>query len=77
MFVLDQLKPDHTVHIRHNLSIDLWLQLAKILVEYKDIFSCSSSDLGIISRRIAEHKLGIPKGTKLVFQKKRVFDKKG
>lgn len=77
MFVLYQLKPDHTVRIRHNLSIDLWLQLAKILVEYKDIFACSSSDLGITPRRIAEHKLHIPKGTKLVFQKKRVFAKKG
>lgn len=39
------------------------------------LFSGSSLDSGVISCSIAEHKLGIPKGRKLIFQKKRAFAK--
>lgn len=67
LFVLDNLQPDHIVHIGRNLPIDLRMRLAELLVEYKYIFAWSSSDLGIIARQILEHKLGIPKGQKLAF----------
>ncbi|KAI5650306.1 hypothetical protein M9H77_36311 [Catharanthus roseus] len=55
LFILDNVQPDHTRHIRHNLLIDLRINLAELLVEYKDIFAWSSSDLGIIPWHIVEH----------------------
>lgn len=75
LFILDMEKPNQNVKIGKHLSIALRMQLARILVEYKDIFAWSSSDLGTISRHITEHKLEIPKGTKLFIQKKRAFTK--
>lgn len=53
LFVLDMQKPEHT-KIGKDLPIDLRKKLAKILVEYKDIFAWSSSDLGTVPCHIAE-----------------------
>lgn len=61
--------------IGKHLALALRMKLAEIFVECTDIFAWSSSDMGIICRHIAEHKLGIPKGINLVFQKKRAFAK--
>lgn len=49
------------------------MRLAETLVEYKEIFAWFSSDLDIVLREIAEHKLGIPANAKSVFQKKQVL----
>lgn len=68
-------KLDQSIKIRRHLPTSLHIELAKILKQYKDIFVWSSSDLGIIPHSIAEHKLGIPEGTKLAFQKKMAFAK--
>lgn len=51
------------------------MHLAKLLVEYKDIFAWSYLDLGMVACDIVERKLGILGGTKLVFQKKKSFSK--
>lgn len=51
------------------------MKLAETLVEYKDIFAWSSSNLGIMPCHISKHKHGISEETKLVFQKKRTFAK--
>lgn len=61
-FILDVKKPEQTVKIGKHLPIDLRMQLAKILVEYKDIFAWSSSNLGMVPLDIAEHKLDILEG---------------
>lgn len=60
-------KTEQTMKIGKHLLINLRMQLAKILVEYKDIFAWSSSNIGMVPREITEHKLVIPEGTKLVF----------
>lgn len=64
MLVLDIQKPDHTVKIGKTLPIPLSMKLALYSV-----------DLSMVSHSIVEHRLGIPLGTKLTFQKKRVFAK--
>lgn len=67
LFVLNVQKLHQTVKIGKNLSIALRMKIVEVLVEYWDIFAWFSFDLGIVPRHIAEHKLGIPKGTKLIF----------
>lgn len=75
LFVLDMQKPNQTIKIGKSLPIAMRMKFTEILVEYKDIFVWSSSNLGIVPRSVAKHKLNIPEGTKLTFQKKRAFVK--
>lgn len=75
LLVFDTQQPDHTIKIGRALLISLRMKLAELLVQYKDIFPWSSVDLGIVPHSNVEYKLGIPSGTKLTFQKKRVFAK--
>ncbi|KAI5658790.1 hypothetical protein M9H77_27583 [Catharanthus roseus] len=55
LFILDNLHPDYTVRIGRNLPMNLRMNLAELLDEYKEIFAWSSSDLGTLPRHIAEH----------------------
>ncbi|KAI5648853.1 hypothetical protein M9H77_34858 [Catharanthus roseus] len=44
LFVLDQLKPEQTMHIGRALLLALRIKLDELLFEYKDIFAWSSID---------------------------------
>lgn len=39
LFVLDTQMPNHTVQIGRSLHVPFRMKLAKILVEYKDVFA--------------------------------------
>lgn len=60
MFILDAQQLDRTLKIGRTLPVSLHMQLAELLVQYKDIFAWSSAYLGIVPNSIAENKLGIP-----------------
>lgn len=67
LFVLDRLKPEQTVRIGRALPVNIWMELAELLIKYKDIFAWSSKDLRVVHREFTEHKLVLEE-SKLFFQ---------
>lgn len=69
MVSVDDAQPDRKIHAGQTLPSIVRKEVCDILVEFKDIFSWTLSNLGTISQDIAEHKLGIPDDIQSVVQK--------
>lgn len=72
-FIVDTIHPNKQVPISKALPHHIKTTVQATLIEFRDIFSWTPSDLGTISPETAVHRLGIPEGTQPIIQKKRTF----
>lgn len=72
-FVVDVDYPERQVRVGKALPASIKHIVQKMLTEFGNIFSWTTTDLGSISQDTAVHKLGIPEGMSIVIQKKKEF----